>query len=462
MKNFLRFIAQIGLKPGDSPDIILQKRSVVYQALLMSVGGLIWGILALSIHLKWQSVIPFGYVLLSTLNLAFFHHTRHFQVVKNFQTMISLALPFMFQCALGGFVASGAVMLWALLSLTIAVLYQSNLATYLWLILYVLLTVISGVYDHQVIQWLGLPASAQYSILFFVLNISVISTIILWLVNFMYWQKNAAMQKLEETRMQLVQTEKLAALGELTAGIAHEIKNPLNFVNNFSELNKELLAEMESHLDTGHFNELKSIVQNIAENEEKIAYHGKRADSIVNSMLQHSRSSSEKKELVDINVLADEFVRLAYHGLRAKDKSFSADFKTDLDPNLPKIEVIPQDIGRVFLNLINNAFYAVFEKQKLNYPDYRPTVIVATRNMTHHIEIRVKDNGMGIPQRVLDKIFQPFFTTKPTGQGTGLGLSMSYDIITKGHGGELKVETQEGKYSEFIISLPLKTPKNSI
>ncbi len=260
---------------------------------------------------------------------------------------------------------------------------------------------------------------------------------------------------LRATQVQLIQSEKMASLGELTAGIAHEIQNPLNFVNNFSEVNKELLTEMRDEMNKGNIDDAKSIANDVIENEEKISHHGKRADAIVKNMLQHSRNSSGQKEPTDINALADEYFRLSYHGLRAKDKSFNAIMKTDFDKSIGNINIIPQDIGRVVLNLINNAFYVVDEKKKLNLNGYEPTVSVGTKKNNGKVEISIRDNGNGIPQKVLDKIFQPFFTTKPTGQGTGLGLSLSYDII-KAHGGELKVETKEGEGSEFIIELPNK------
>nr|NQU92369.1 hypothetical protein [Bacteroidota bacterium] len=259
---------------------------------------------------------------------------------------------------------------------------------------------------------------------------------------------------LKATQAQLIHSEKMASLGELTAGIAHEIQNPLNFINNFSEVNAELIAELKEGIDNGDLEEVKAIADDIAGNEQKIIHHGKRADSIVKGMLQHSRSNGNEKVPTDINVLADEYLRLSYHGLRAKDKSFNADFQTDFDESLTKVKVVPQDFGRVLLNLINNAFYTVAEK-KIQQPDgYRPLVILSTKNLDNKVEVRVKDNGNGIPGKVMDKIFQPFFTTKPTGEGTGLGLSMSYDII-KAHGGELKVETTEGEGSTFIINLPL-------
>ncbi|HEY5967030.1 MAG TPA: ATP-binding protein [Chitinophagaceae bacterium] len=266
------------------------------------------------------------------------------------------------------------------------------------------------------------------------------------------------LSNLRSTQSQLIQSEKMASLGELTAGIAHEIQNPLNFVNNFSEVNEELIKELNTEAEKGNLEEVKAIAKDIEFNSEKINHHGKRADAIVKGMLQHSRTSSGQKEPTDINVLADEYLRLAYHGLRAKDKSFNAKFESDFDISIGKLNVISQDIGRVILNLINNAFYAVTEK-KSTYAkasvdnNYEPTVSVSTRKSNGKIEIRVKDNGNGMPQKILDKIFQPFFTTKPTGQGTGLGLSLSYDIV-KAHGGELKVETKEGEGSEFVIHLP--------
>ena len=248
----------------------------------------------------------------------------------------------------------------------------------------------------------------------------------------------------------------MASLGELTAGIANEIQNPLNFVNNFSEVNSELIEELEQEVEKGNMIEVKALAKDIKENEQKINHHGKRADAIVKGMLQHSRSSSGVKEPTDINALADEYLRLAYHGLRAKDKSFNASLKTDFDETIGKIDVVPQDIGRVILNLINNAFYVVEEKKKQIPSGYEPAVSISTRKSNGNVEIKVSDNGNGIPHKVFDKIFQPFFTTKPAGQGTGLGLSMSYDII-KAHGGEFKVETKEGEGSTFIILLPVIT-----
>ena len=260
---------------------------------------------------------------------------------------------------------------------------------------------------------------------------------------------------LQETQEQLIQSEKMASLGELTAGIAHEIQNPLNFVNNFSEVSKELLEEMVEELENGETEEVKAIINDITQNLEKISHHGKRADGIVKGMLQHSRAGGDKKESTDLNVLADEYLRLAYHGLRAKDKSFNANLETDFAKNLKKVTIIPQDIGRVILNLLTNAFYVVNEKKKDPILDYKPTVTVITKNVLNAVKVIVKDNGSGMPEAVKEKIFQPFFTTKPTGQGTGLGLSLSYDIITKGHGGTLIVESEEGVGTTFTMTLPI-------
>jgi len=288
-------------------------------------------------------------------------------------------------------------------------------------------------------------------------------------------QTNKVLTELKQTQTQLVQSEKMASLGELTAGIAHEIQNPLNFVNNFSEVSSELIQEIleersksqELRGNTKQEEQEVEILEDVRQNLEKITFHGKRADSIVKGMLQHSRSSFGQKELTDINVLADEYLRLSYHGLRAKDKSFNAEFKTDFAPDLPMVPVMGQDLGRVFLNLINNAFYAVNEKKKAaSQPlqggeNYSPTVTVTTSTYTplsggEGVKITVCDNGGGIPENIKSKIFQPFFTTKPTGIGTGLGLSLSYDIV-RAHGGELKVESEEEKGTVFIISLPIHT-----
>ena len=262
-----------------------------------------------------------------------------------------------------------------------------------------------------------------------------------------------ALAELKATQSQLIQSEKMASLGELTAGIAHEIQNPLNFVNNFSDLSHELLEEMETEMRNNNQEDAMAIAEDIKRNLEKILHHGRRADAIVKGMLQHSRGSTGVKEPTDINALVEEYLRLVFHGLRAKDKAFNATMKTAFDKTIGQINIIPQDIGRVMLNLITNAFYSVTEKHR-HTPAYKPTVTVITRKVDDRVEIHVQDSGNGIPEKVLDKIFQPFFTTKPTGVGTGLGLSLTYDIV-KAHGGELKVVTKEGEGAEFIVQLPV-------
>jgi two-component system NtrC family sensor kinase len=289
----------------------------------------------------------------------------------------------------------------------------------------------------------------------------LIASILLFRSNRIKQKTNMALQKtltdLKSTQSQLIQSEKMASLGELTAGIAHEIQNPLNFVNNFSEVNAELIDDLKKEMASGNRQSADEIADSIKENQEKINHHGKRADGIVKSMLQHSRLSSGQKELTDINALCDEYVRLTYHGYRAKEKSFNAALKVNLDSSMPKVNVIPQDIGRVILNLVNNAFHAVgvrsaFAKATAD-AGYEPIVTISTKRVNDRIEIRVQDNGSGIADSIKEKIFQPFFTTKPTGQGTGLGLSLSYDIV-KAHGGTLEVNSTEGVGSEFIIQLP--------
>ncbi|MBO2010574.1 histidine kinase [Siccationidurans soli] len=267
----------------------------------------------------------------------------------------------------------------------------------------------------------------------------------------------ATLTELRTTQAQLVQSEKMASLGELTAGIAHEIQNPLNFVNNFADVSAELLTELEEEQAKPDRDlELEAeLLADLKQNLIKISQHGGRAASIVRGMLEHSRTSSGERTATNLNALADEYLRLAYHGLRAKDKTFNATLNPDFDPSLPPVAVISQDLGRVLLNLLNNAFYAVRQRQQTGEAGYAPTVSISTRNLGKEVEIRVRDNGAGIPAAVRAKIFQPFFTTKPTGEGTGLGLSLSYDIITQGHGGTLVVESEEGKGTEFVISFPI-------
>ncbi|WP_336517125.1 ATP-binding protein [Pollutibacter soli] len=309
----------------------------------------------------------------------------------------------------------------------------------------------------------------QYGLLA-VLAIVLIIAFILYRNNSEKQKANKVLQTtlsdLKSAQQQLIQSEKMASLGELTAGIAHEIQNPLNFVNNFADVNRELLSELKEEVNKGDLEEVKAITDDVIENSEKILHHGKRADAIVRGMLQHSRTSSGQKEPTDINSLCDEYLRLSYHGLRAKDKSFNATLKTDFDNSIGVLNIIPQEIGRVIMNLLTNAFYAVNEKKQSHSTGYDPIVSISTKSFRDRVEIKIADNGNGISQNIIDKIFQPFFTTKPTGQGTGLGLSLAYDIV-RAHGGELRVETLSAEPpvqmpnekvitgTTFIISLPV-------
>ena len=266
---------------------------------------------------------------------------------------------------------------------------------------------------------------------------------------------------LKSAQTQLIHAEKMASLGELTAGIAHEIQNPLNFVNNFSDVNIELATELKEELGKVAVDEntrlsLQQLAASIIQNQEKITQHGKRADSIVKGMLQHSRANNGQKESTDLVALAEEYLRLSYHGLRAKDKLFNAKITTHLEEKMEPIALVPQDLGRALLNFFNNAFYAVSEKKKLNISGYEPEVTLTVKRTGKFAEIRIRDNGTGIPEAIRDKIFQPFFTTKPTGLGTGLGLSLSYDIITKLHEGNIICQSKEGEGTEFIIRIPME------
>jgi two-component system NtrC family sensor kinase len=294
--------------------------------------------------------------------------------------------------------------------------------------------------------------------LLFGLGVFLIIALILYRNNQQKQKANKILENtltdLKSTQTQLIQSEKMASLGELTAGIAHEIQNPLNFVNNFSEVSIELLEELQAEAKAGHNEEVVAIAGDLSQNLQKINHHGKRADFIVKGMLQHSRTGTGERQPTNINVLADEFLKLSYHGLRAKDSTFNAELITHFDETLPKINIVQQDMGRVLLNLFNNAFYAVHQKQKTANKDYQPTVEVSTSAKDNLILIKVKDNGIGIPDAIKEKIMQPFFTTKPTGEGTGLGLSLSYDMVVKGHGGTININSIEGEGSEFIIVLP--------
>ncbi len=366
----------------------------------------------------------------------------------------------------GGF--ESPVLPWLASTPIVLLLIAGKKSGYFWAIVAVLIVLSFGLMDYLGLQFPKayyeskedyFTLSCQTGLVLIIFFISIVfENLRVKAFNQVTEQKNAletTLSELKAAQAQLIQSEKMASLGELTAGIAHEIQNPLNFVNNFAEVSNELIDEMKDEMAAGNMQLATEIADDVKQNLDKINHHGKRADSIVKGMLQHSRSSSGVKEPTDINALADEYLRLSYHGLRAKDKSFNVTLKTDFDENIGKLSVVPQDLGRVILNLLTNAFYAVNDKKKLNIEGFEPVVAVSTKKTGNKVEIKVSDNGNGIPQSLLGKIFQPFFTTKPTGEGTGLGLSMSYDIITIGHNGELKVETTEGVGTVFSIHLPV-------
>ncbi|TVT37413.1 histidine kinase [Hymenobacter setariae] len=407
-------------------------------------------------------IATFIYVGFSALNLLVLFITKRYTFFTTTQLVFIILNPIMAHVAIGGFIDSSGIILSAILSPLGALLFTNYRTARIYFFLFVADVVLAGVWDWQHLdQQPRLPKEVRT--ISFVSNMLIICLVVYLLIEDTLKKKEQAQQQLQKsldhlqaTQAQLVQREKMASLGELTAGIAHEIQNPLNFVNNFAEVSAELLDELEEEQqkpqrDASLEAELLADVQ---QNLHKISQHGQRAGSIVRAMLEHSRSSTGERQPTDLNALADEYLRLAYHGLRAKDKLFNATLALDLAPDLPLVLGAGADLGRVLLNLFNNAFYAVHQRQQAGEPDYAPTVGVATRAVGNRVEVRVHDNGAGIPANIQAKIFQPFFTTKPTGEGTGLGLSLTHDIIVNGHGGTLTVESQVGVGTTFAITLP--------
>lgn len=424
------------------------------------------------------------------LGVSLWLHMRYSALAMTLNVISYVTLPFLFRWGMSAFwtanlyILSGVIgvsicvaahniletstIIWLALTPVISLLLSTKRNAFFWLSFNYLIIVGFGfVYHFGLISIKEIPP--QYDTVFEVSSITGFM-LLAFVVVLVFRQiaenslrrvdeKNTkleeALMSLQAAQAQLVHSEKMASLGELTAGIAHEIQNPLNFINNFSDVSSELIDEMNEALEKGNAAEAKDIAADIQHNLGKITHHGRRADAIVKGMLQHSRKSTSQKEPTDINALADEYLRLSYHGLRAKDKSFNATMQTAFDESIGKIPVIPQDMGRVLLNLFNNAFFAVQEQAKKSEGNYTPTVTVSTKKLAGKIEIKVLDNGTGISKNVQDKIFQPFFTTKPTGQGTGLGLSMAYDIITKEHGGSIQVHSSEGAGTDFTIALPV-------
>ena len=450
------------------------ERIFVSVLLIAALSDLLGISLAIEIHITILAYLLFANAVINIL-LLYLYKNGLSKTVATHLFLLQHAVSFIIQAYFQGGLMAPAPAAFFLLP-ALAMLILGKKPAIWWVAISVMMTTLFLIYESS-FGALPIGYDLEKQRLFFFSSL-VGTNVTIFLILLVYENsKNMALESVQKknsdlisTQAQLIQAEKMASLGELTAGIAHEIQNPLNFVNNFSDVNAELIDEMQLEMEQGNLEDAKAISNDIKENELKINHHGKRADAIVKGMLQHSRINNGIKEPTDINALAEEYLRLAYHGLRAKDKSFNATLKTDFDPSIGHISAIPQDLGRVVLNLINNAFYAVDEKKKSRtldgfntlqgFENYEPTVTVTTsRSLSKEgrveVRISVADNGNGIPQKVLDKIYQPFFTTKPSGQGTGLGLSMSYEIVTKGHGGELKVETKEGEGSVFAILLPI-------
>lgn len=442
-----------------------RRTTAVQLGFFTAISGVFYSLIYVWLGFPAMALSATSYVGLFSLALIYLTLTRNFNVYKYVQLGLILLVPLANHVIVGGFVDSSTVILASFITPVIALTFVTRKTARLFFYFFIVVILAGGAWD----LLSGTPIShlpGAVVTLFFTSNIITICVIIYLLIDsFLKKQEELrtelrqSLDTLRTTQTQLIQSEKMASLGELTAGIAHEIQNPLNFVNNFSDVSVELLDELREEQDATIRDEL---LTDLKQNLHKISHHGGRASSIVKGMLEHSRTSTGQREPTDLNALADEYLRLAYHGLRAKDKTFNAQFSTDLDASLGLVSVVPQDLGRVLLNLFTNAFYAVQQRQKQSgsatSPSYQPTVRVETRCADGQAQIQIIDNGTGIPESAKQKIFQPFFTTKPTGEGTGLGLSLAYDIVTKGHGGTLTVESREGEGAEFIIKLPQTYP----
>ncbi len=450
-----------------------QKRNIlIFLVLITAVAGSLYTTVY-SLLGVYETNLPIAiYVSFCILNLLQYFLFKHYPLFRTLQLIGILLFPTATHYFNGGFDQSSVVALAAMLSPLGALMFHSARGAKLFFYLFISMIGFSAIADFYFdIPRTDIPRSVK--MLFYFFNITTITSISFFLLqkfladsektkgllkakNQELFAEKAkvelALGDLRAAQTQLIHSEKMASLGELTAGIAHEIQNPLNFVNNFSEVSLELLHDLKEAIKNGDPNSIDEVLNDFSLATEKINHHGRRASDIVKSMLQHSRTGTGQKEPVDINALCEEYLRLAYHGLRAKDSGFMSAYDLKLDESVGKVAVYPQEIGRVLLNLINNSFYAVHEKSKKGIDGYKPRVLIQTEKHEASVRIIVEDNGMGIPDSIKEKIFQPFFTTKPTGQGTGLGLSLSYDIV-KAHGGELKVESTEGKGTTFLIQL---------
>ncbi|GAB3575522.1 sensor histidine kinase [Hymenobacter daeguensis] len=451
---------------GLSPDEFKKRTTAVRLALFTMLAAIPYSLIYAWLGFPLAPRATFIYIGFSLGNLLVLFLTKNYSLFTTAQLVAIILNPIMAHIAIGGFVDSSAIILSGILSPLGALMFTNHRTARIYFLLFVADVIVAGVWDYFNVS--GPPRLPKgVLIVSFVSNLVIICGIVYLLIEDVLQKKEDAQQELRAslhelrtTQTQLIQREKMASLGELTAGIAHEIQNPLNFVTNFSDVGTELCEEaldllVPPTLHPAAKAELTDLLRDLASNQTRIAEHGRRAAGIVRSMLEHSRTSTGERRPTDLNALCDEYLQLAYHGLKAKDTTFHAELQTDFARSLPHLEAVAQDLGRVMLNLFVNAFYTVQQRRKQEGASYQPVVQVSTRQVGSEVEISVRDNGMGMSEAVRQKIFQPFFTTKPTGEGTGLGLSLSYDIITKGHGGTLRAESQPGKGTEMVVTLPL-------
>lgn len=467
------------LPTTDTGQEEVRRRTLVRIVLYTVALGFIWCLLHLAIGL-WPVTVPVtSYIVLSLLNLGVFRRTGSYERFRMIQLILILFLPFFTQLAYGGFVPAGAIVIASFIAPVGALMFHRVEVARIMCFLFVGVVLLAAVLEAMGLVP-GVGVSSEFGLILFVINIVSVTALLYFTVESFLRQRDhlnellaerndeleETLQKLKSMQRQLIQQEKLASLGQLTAGIAHEIKNPLNFINNFSEVLSELAEEAGEALAEGaDREELKAMLADVRMNAGKIAEHGRRADGIVRSMLEHSRGMKGERQLIAANALVEEYLNLAFHGFRAQASGLHVTLERAYDEQAGRIDVVPQEIGRVLLNLLNNAFQAVQgqAEREVGAPieagvpsghGYVPTVSVSTRRRGAHLEIRIADNGPGIDDAVRERIFEPFFTTKPTGQGTGLGLSISYDIVTSGHGGSLTIEHREvGTGATFVVTL---------